>query len=337
MAPVAFVLPHGCFGPFVETYLLAIVAPRCSRLGASGTCPGTAWLCRECIQSSWVQTVRLRTLPVHSSLGRPRALTLTLQELLTCLVALTPRSRPGDPAGSVRVFIGRLHMAETPPDFTTGDASPAAPASRRGQLVNVVAVPDSPAAAPTTPPAPSPPACPSTDACPVCLCEFPSHAHGSESPFYWPSCGHALHLGCVAHLVANVRELRSPTCRTPWPPEAANAFSTACCTHGAQAPQPAPDDTTSHQYHEALAPRPPVHILPFCCPRLMLVWTLCMQCRRLPETTTCIGHQPAHDKPADDGRRSGFACAATQPSTRAMPYFKPCLHRQFAPLMAPVG
>ena len=129
MAPVAFVLPHGCFGPFVETYLLAIVAPRCSRLGASGTCPGTAWLCRECIQSSWVQTVRLRTLPVHSSLGRPRALTLTLQELLTCLVALTPRSRPGDPAGSVRVFIGRLHMAETPPDFTPGDASPAAPAT----------------------------------------------------------------------------------------------------------------------------------------------------------------------------------------------------------------
>ena len=133
------------------------------------------------------------------------------------------------------------------------------------------------AAAPTTPPwllgndAPSPQACPSTDACPVCLCEFPSHAHGPETPFLWPGCGHALHLGCVAHLVANVRELRCPTCRAPWPPSAAEAFTGACHTHGVPAPQPAPDhDTTSRRYHEAVAPRPPAHILPFCCPRLFL-------------------------------------------------------------------
>ena len=163
-------------------------------------------------------------------------------------------------------------------------------------------------------------ACPSTDACPVCLCEFPSHAHGPESPFHWPSCCHALHLGCVAHLVANVRELRGPTCRAPWPPQAADAFTTACHTHGVQAPQPAPDhDTTSHQYHEALAPRPPVHILPFCCPRLMLVDSG-MPCRRLPgrscQIATCIGHQPAHDKPAN-GRRRG-APPAPGPNPKAL-------------------
>ena len=163
-------------------------------------------------------------------------------------------------------LLPRLPMADTPPDYSPGDATPAAPAS------------ESPAAAPSTPPwllsntAPSPPACPSTDACPVCLCEFPSHAHGPESPFHWPSCGHTLHLGCVARLVANVRELRCPTCRAPWPPQAADAFTAACSTHGVPAPQPAPDhDTTSHQYREALAPRPPVHIRPVCCPRLMLV------------------------------------------------------------------
>ena len=44
--------------------------------------------------------------------------------------------------------------------------------------------------------------------------------------------------------------------------------------HGVSAPQPAPDhDTTSRRYqcyHEATAPRPPEHILPFCCPRIFL-------------------------------------------------------------------
>ena len=174
-------------------------------------------------------------------------------------------------------------MTETPPDYSPGDTTPVAPAlGPHAASANVVSVPASPdvtppAAAPSTPPwllssdAPSPPACPSTDACPVCLCEFPSHAHGPEMPFSWPRCGHALHLGCVAHLVANVRDLRCPTCRAPWPPQAADAFTHACRAHGVPAPQPAPDhDTTSRQYHEAVAPRAPPHILPFCCPRLFL-------------------------------------------------------------------
>ena len=173
-------------------------------------------------------------------------------------------------------------MTETPPDYSPGDTTPVAPAlGPHAASTNVVSVPASPdvtppAAAPSTPPwllssdAPSPPACPSTDACPVCLCEFPSHAHGPEMPS-WPRCGHALHLGCVAHLVANVRDLRCPTCRAPWPPQAADAFIHACRAHGVPAPQPAPDhDTTSRQYHEAVAPRAPPHILPFCCPRLFL-------------------------------------------------------------------
>ena len=99
----------------------------------------------------------------------------------------------------------------------------------------------------------------------------PSHSRGPETPFHCPHCGHALHLACVAHLVANVRDLRCPTCRARWPPEAANAFTTACHAHGVEAPQPAPDhDTTSRQCHNSMAPRPPSHILPFCCPRLFL-------------------------------------------------------------------
>ena len=174
-------------------------------------------------------------------------------------------------------------MADTPPDYSPAEVTPAAPVSGLDAAsVSAGTVPDSPhlstpAAAPSTPPwllsrdAPSPPACPSTDACPVCLCDFPSHPQGPETPFRWPSCGHALRLGCVAHLVANVRDLRCPTCRAPWPPPAADVFTSACRTHGVPAPQPAPDhDTTSHQYHQAVAPRAPPHILPFCCPRLFL-------------------------------------------------------------------
>ena len=174
-------------------------------------------------------------------------------------------------------------MANTPPDYSPGEATPVAPALGHDPAsISAVTVPDSPqlhtpAAAPSTPPwllgndAPSPPACPSTDACLVCLCDFPSHPQGPETPVHWPLCGHALHLGCVAHLVANVRDLRCPTCRAAWPPQAAEVFTSACRAHGVPAPEPAPDhDTTSHQYHQAVAPRAPPHILPFCCPRLFL-------------------------------------------------------------------
>ncbi|CAE7829188.1 unnamed protein product [Symbiodinium microadriaticum] len=92
-----------------------------------------------------------------------------------------------------------------------------------------------------------------------------------ETPFRWPSCGHALHLGCVARKIANVRDLRCPTCRAPWPPQAADVFTSACRAHGVPAPQPAADqDITTHQYHQALAPRAPSHVLPFCCPGLFL-------------------------------------------------------------------
>ena len=129
-------------------------------------------------------------------------------------------------------------MAETPLDYSP-DATPLAPAPATAtrELVNLVpSSPEgcTPPVAPSTPDwllnrnAPSPPACPSTDACPVCLCEFPTHPAGPETPFLWPGCGHALHLGCVAHLTANVRDLRCPTCRAPWPPQATENFTTAC-------------------------------------------------------------------------------------------------------------
>ena len=65
--------------------------------------------------------------------------------------------------------------------------------------------------------------------------------------------------------------MRCPTCRAPGAPQAADVFTSVCRAHGVPAPQPAPDqDTITHQYHQALAPCPPSHVLPFCCPRLFL-------------------------------------------------------------------
>ena len=155
-------------------------------------------------------------------------------------------------------------MTETPPDYSPGETTPVAPTlGPHAPSANVVSVRPSPdvtplAAVPSTPPwllshdAPS--------RMPARF-EFPSHAHGPENPempFSWPHCGHALHLGCVADLVADVRDLRCPTCRAPWPPQAADTFIHACCAHSVPAAQPGPDhDTTSRQYHEDVAPRPP--------------------------------------------------------------------------------
>ena len=43
-------------------------------------------------------------------------------------------------------------------------------------------------------------------------------------------------------------------CRAPWPPQATDAFTTACRTHGVQAPQPAPDHDTALQSSTETAP-----------------------------------------------------------------------------------
>ena len=79
-----------------------------------------------------------------------------------------------------------------------------------------------PDAAPSTPPwllgpdAPCPPEQPSAQACPVCFCDWAPLApkHCFLGPF---ANMHRMHLGCVAHLVANVRDLRCPACRAGWP------------------------------------------------------------------------------------------------------------------------
>ena len=90
-------------------------------------------------------------------------------------------------------------------------------------------------------------------------------------PFAWPNCQHRLHLGCLAHLAANVHPLRCPSCREQWPPQAAEQFLQACRVHGVAMPSPALEhDTTSASHRQTVAPHPPPHVLPLCCPRIYL-------------------------------------------------------------------
>ena len=273
------------------------------------------------------------------------------------LLALTPRRHPGHPLALDPRRVSPLFprpgfglMCDTPPDYSPAEATPLAsppsvhssPALPGGSVpaTDVASATSRQAAAPTTPPwllgndAPSPQACPSTDACLVCLCEFPSHAHGPETPFLWPGCGHALHLGCVAHLVANVRELRCPTCRAPWPPSAAEAFTGACRTHGVPAPQPAPDhDTPRASTTKPLHPDPQ----PTSC-RSVARGSFWRTRRMLPRmllgksylTGTCTGRPSTHGKLAA-GRPSGFARAAIPASMNTTRCCKACRHRPPAP------
>ena len=170
------------------------------------------------------------------------------------------------------------HMCDTPPDYSPGDTTPLAPTASRPPIPSPETVCSSPVeVAPTTPPwllgpdTPVPPACPSANACPVCICDVHASGQGPETPFAWPNCQHRLHLGCLAHLTANVHPLRCPACRADWPAQAAQAFVDACRANGVALPSPAPGhDTTSASHRETLAPHPPQHLLPLCCPRVYL-------------------------------------------------------------------
>ena len=138
-----------------------------------------------------------------------------------------------------------------------------------------------------------------------------------EALFPWPICQHRMHLGCVAHLVANVRDLRCPSCRAGRPACGAAAFRAACPSRPAC---PAPDhDTTSRQHHSLLRGiLPPAHT-PRCNATvnsehpLLLLYRPCPRCRPppLPHTwSSLFGLGLAGRKPRLDllSRRSGVTC-----------------------------
>ena len=72
------------------------------------------------------------------------------------------------------------------------------------------------------------PSNPDVEDCPICMCAVPSAAAGPEVPFVWPSCGHRVHLGCVAHLRVNSRHMSCPFCCTGWTSVAEERFAFQC-------------------------------------------------------------------------------------------------------------
>ena len=65
--------------------------------------------------------------------------------------------------------------------------------------------------------------------------------------------------------------LACPSCRAAWPASAADLLLDARRVHSVPIPAPAPDhDTTPDLHRAAMAPPPPAHILPLCCPRVYL-------------------------------------------------------------------
>ena len=61
----------------------------------------------------------------------------------------------------------------------------------------------------------------------ACLCSIGLAASGPETAFVWPSCGHPLHLGCLAHMRANQQRISCPICRSGWS-DVANSSSRGC-------------------------------------------------------------------------------------------------------------
>ena len=190
-----------------------------------------------------------------------------------------------------------------------------------------------PGAAPTPPwllgrelPTPGPAHFPT---CPVCQCSVAPQATGPEAPFSWPGCEHHLHLGCVAHMAANVATLRCPSCRAAWPPSSAEALQDACRAQGLGLPAPAPEhDTTSASHHAATAPPAPRHIMPLCCPHVFLAHRTGP--RRTQHGRNCltaiwIGLQFSSAKLLS-GVLSGFASGVMPPLTKATPCFRAFQH-----------
>ena len=155
-------------------------------------------------------------------------------------------------------------MADTPPDYSPDSPTPLAPSPRTAGVPGTLSAGSpGPGAAPTTPEwllgrdmlLPGPTHLPT---CPVCQCTV-----------CWPGCAHQLHLGCVAHVAANLALLRCRSCRAAWPPPAATTLHEACRAQAVGMPAPAPEhDTTSAAHHAATAPPPPRQFVPLCCPHV---------------------------------------------------------------------
>ena len=100
------------------------------------------------------------------------------------------------------------------------------------------------------------------DACPVCLCSM-------HAVYVWPSCGHLLHLGCVAHMRVNQAWVSCPICRSGWSEVAERQITQMCRQEAVPVPEAAADyDTNSAQI--PAEPPAPAGVVALCCHHLAL-------------------------------------------------------------------
>ena len=118
------------------------------------------------------------------------------------------------------------------------------------------------ASTPPTAPAPYP-------ACAICLRDITSAAGGSDAPYEWPCCNHPLHLQCAMQHVSHQAHPVCPTCRQQWTREGEQSLEEARTMH--RVPWMVPDTPHDTRASHTEAPPAPSHLIPLCCPRLILV------------------------------------------------------------------
>ena len=105
--------------------------------------------------------------------------------------------------------------------------------------------------------------------CAICLQDIDTAAVGPAVSFEWPTCRHPIHLQCAIQHVSHQRRPACPTCRQPWTREGGLAMEQARSMH--QVPWMVPETPYDTRTHHVEAPPAPDHVIPLCCPRLVLI------------------------------------------------------------------
>ena len=113
----------------------------------------------------------------------------------------------------------------------------------------------------------TPPAQPQT--CAICLQDIDTAAVGPDASFEWPTCRHPIHLQCAIQHVSHQGRPACPTCRQPWTREGGLAMEQARSMH--QVPWMVPETPYDTRTPHVEAPPAPDHVIPLCCPRLVLI------------------------------------------------------------------
>ena len=110
---------------------------------------------------------------------------------------------------------------------------------------------------------------PQPQICAICLQDTDTAAVGPDVPFEWPACRNPIHLQCAIQHVSHHTRPACPTCRQQWTREGGLAMEQARSMH--QVPWMVPETPYDSRTHHLEAPPAQDHLIPLCCPRLVLI------------------------------------------------------------------